>query len=84
MFGQPFPFLRQIIANQQVYWRQIAAALANAVQNFPPGGRNLPAAIDAAVSQFLAFNVLIQQIISSQTVAIRHDGQGVTSVIAGW
>lgn len=37
--ANPFPFLRQIIANQQVYWQQIAAALANAVQNFPPWWR---------------------------------------------
>lgn len=66
--ANPFPFLRQIIANQQVYWQQIAAALANAVQNFPALVANLPAAIDAAVQQFLAFNAAyyIQQIISSQ------------------
>lgn len=66
--ANPFPFLRQIIANHQVYWQQIAAALANAVQNFPALVANLPAAIDAAVQQFLAFNAAyyIQQIISSQ------------------
>ncbi|MEQ0635597.1 PE family protein, partial [Mycobacterium tuberculosis] len=43
--ANPFPFLRQIIANHQVYWQQIAAALANAVQNFPALVANLPAAI---------------------------------------
>lgn len=88
--ANPFPFLRQIIANQQVYWQQIAAALANAVQNFPALVANLPAAIDAAVQQFLAFNAAyyIQQIISSQIgfaqLFATTVGQGVTSVIAGW
>ncbi|OBI81200.1 PE family protein [Mycobacterium sp. 1245805.9] len=54
--ADPFPFLRQVIANQMGYWQQIATALAYTVQNFPAVLANLPATIQAAVQQLLAFN----------------------------
>lgn len=88
--AHPFPFLSQVIANQQVYWREIAAALAGAIQNFPALLANLPAVIEAAVQQFLAFNAAyyIQEIVTTQigfgqlfATTFEH---GVTELIAGW
>jgi hypothetical protein len=66
--ADPFPFLRQVIANQMGYWQQIAAALANTIQNFPAVLANLPAAIQAGVQQLLAFNPAfsVQQFITTQ------------------
>jgi hypothetical protein len=54
--ADPFPFLRQVIANQMGYWQQIAAALAYTIQNFPAVLANLPATIQAVIQQLLAFN----------------------------
>ncbi|OBK46180.1 PE family protein [Mycobacterium sp. 1081908.1] len=54
--ADPFPFLRQVIANQMGYWQQIATAIAYTAQNFPAVLANLPATIQAAIQQLLAFN----------------------------
>jgi PE family len=54
--ADPFPFLRQVIANQMGYWQQIATSLTNTIQNFPAIVANLPATIQAAIQQLLAFN----------------------------
>ncbi|QUR69384.1 PE family protein [Mycobacterium spongiae] len=54
--ANPFPFLRQVLANQQVYWQEIAATIGSAIQNFPANLVNLPAAIEAAVQQLLTFD----------------------------
>ncbi|WP_068188585.1 PE family protein [Mycobacterium sp. UM_CSW] len=54
--ADPFPFLRQVIANQMGYWQQAATALTYTIQNFPTVLANLPAAFQAAIQQLLAFN----------------------------
>ena len=66
--AHPFPLLSQIVANQQVYWQQIAAALSSAIQNFPAELANLPAAIQAGIQELLAFNaaLFVQQFITTQ------------------
>jgi hypothetical protein len=87
--AHPFPFLSQVIANQQVYWQEIASALASAIQNFPANLANLPAAIQAGIQGLLSFNAAyyLQQIITSQvgfaqTFATSLN-QGITSFVAG-
>jgi hypothetical protein len=87
--AHPFPFLSQVIANQQVYWQEIASALASAIQNFPANLANLPAAIQAGIQQLLSFNAAyyLQQIITSQigfaqTFATSLNN-GITSLVAG-
>ncbi len=90
MVGQPVPIPPPDHRQPPGLLAADRRALANAVQNFPALVANLPAAIDAAVQQFLAFNAAyyIQQIISSQIgfaqLFATTVGQGVTSVIAGW
>jgi hypothetical protein len=66
--ADPFPFLRQVLANQLGYWQQIAAAVTNTIQNFPAVLANLPVGIQAGVQQLLAFNpaFYIQQFITTQ------------------
>jgi hypothetical protein len=66
--ADPFPFLRQILANQLGYWQQIATALDSTIQNFPALLANLPAAIQAGIQQLLAFNAAyyVQQFITTQ------------------
>ncbi|GAB7142120.1 PE family protein [Mycobacterium riyadhense] len=66
--AHPFPFLSQLIANQQGYWQQIAMAFARTIQNFPADLANLPAAIQAGIEQLLAFPVAFytQQFIATQ------------------
>ncbi|MCV7100992.1 PE family protein [Mycobacterium palustre] len=66
--ADPFPFLRQVIANQLGYWEQVAAALTFAAQNFPAVLANLPAAVQAGVQQLLAFDpaFYIQQFVTAQ------------------
>ncbi|OBI20378.1 hypothetical protein A5712_01990 [Mycobacterium sp. E2327] len=54
--ADPFPFLRQVIANQMGYWQQVATALTYTIQNFPTVLANLPTTIQAAIQQLLAFN----------------------------
>lgn len=77
--ANPFPFLRQFLANQQGYAQQIAAAIANFPANLP----NLPAAIEAAIQQALAFNpaAFFQQFIAVQTGFAQTF---VTSAISGF
>jgi len=66
--ADPFPFLRQVLVNQQGYWQQIAAALTTTIENFPAFLANLPAAIQAGIQQLLAFNpaYYVQQFITTQ------------------
>jgi hypothetical protein len=66
--ADPFPFLRQVLVNQQGYWRQIATALGSTVQNFPAVLANLPATVQAGIQQLLAFNAAyyVQQFITTQ------------------
>ena len=87
--AHPFPFLSQVVANQQVYWQEMASALASAIQNFPANLANLPAAIQAGIQEILAFNAAyyLQQIITAQagfaqTFATSLN-QGITSLVAG-
>ncbi|OBA69052.1 hypothetical protein A5641_03640 [Mycobacterium sp. 1554424.7] len=54
--ADPFPFLRQVIANQMGYWQQIATALTYTIENLPAVLANLPATIQAVIQQLLAFN----------------------------
>lgn len=53
--ADPFPLLRQVIANQLGYWQEISAALSYAVQNLPAELANLPADIEATVYELLTF-----------------------------
>ena len=87
--AHPFPFLSQVIANQQVYWQEIGAALASEIQNFPANLANLPAAIQAGIQELLAFNAAyyLQQIVASQlgfahtfATSLNH---GITTFVAG-
>ncbi len=87
--AHPFPFLRQVIANQQVYWQEITSALGSAIQNFPANLANLPAAIQAGIQELLSFNAAyyLQQIITAQlgfaqtfATSLNH---GITSFVAG-
>jgi hypothetical protein len=87
--AHPFPFLSQVVANQQVYWQEIASALASAIQNFPANLANLPAAIQAGIQELLSFNAAyyLQQIITAQvgfaqTFATSLN-QGITSFVGG-
>jgi hypothetical protein len=66
--ADPFPFARQVIANQMGYWQQIETAFLATIQNFPAVLANLPAAVQAGMQQLLAFNpaFYIQQFITTQ------------------
>lgn len=87
--GDPLPFLRQFIVNQQGYWRQVATALASAIQNLPANVANLPAAIRAGVQELLAFNAAyyVQQFIATQIgfaqAFASSLNSAVTSLVAG-
>lgn len=83
------PFLRQFIVNQQGYWRQVATALASAIQNLPANVANLPTAIRAGVQELLAFNAAyyVQQFIATQIgfaqAFASSLNNAVTSLVAG-
>ncbi len=66
--ADPFPLLRQLLANQQRYAQQVATALAGAIQNLPATLANLPLAIQAAIQQLVAFPAAqyIQQFVATQ------------------
>ncbi|WP_156689460.1 PE family protein [Mycobacterium sp. Marseille-P9652] len=66
--ANPFPFLRQVIANQIGYLQQIAATLNYTIQNFPAIVANLPATTQAGIQQLLAANPLTfaEQFIATQ------------------
>jgi PE family protein len=83
--ADPFPFLRQFLANQLGYAQQIASSIASIPANLP----NLPSAIAAAIQQALSFNAgaFAQQFIATQvgfaqTFALSL-ADGVTGIIAG-
>jgi hypothetical protein len=52
----PFPFLRQVIANQIGYAQLVATALGNAAQSFRAALSDLPAAFQAASQAFATGN----------------------------
>ena len=87
--ADPFPFLRQVLANQAGYWQQIATALASTIQNFPAVLANLPAAIQAGIQQLLAFNAAyyVQQFITTQIgfaqTFVTDLNNAVTGIVAG-
>jgi len=87
--ADPFPFLRQVLANQLGYWQQIATALTNTIQNFPAVLANLPAAIQAGIQQLLAFNAAfyVQQFITTQIgfaqAFVTDLNSAVTGIVAG-
>ncbi|OIN81545.1 PE family protein [Mycobacterium malmoense] len=66
--ADPFPVLREVIANQQVYAQTIAAALAAGIQNLPAELANLPAEIQAGIQGLATFNpgALLQTYINQQ------------------
>jgi hypothetical protein len=87
--ADPFPVLNKVIANQMVYWREIASAISYVIQNFPAVLANLPAAIQAGIQELLAFNAAfyIQQFIATQlqffqTFATASVG-AITGLVAG-
>jgi PE family len=87
--ADPFPVLNKVVANQMVYWREIATAVSYVIQNFPTVLANLPAAIQAGIQGLLAFNAasFIQQGIATQlgflqTFAVSSVG-AITGLAAG-
>lgn len=53
--AHPFPLLSQILANQQRYGQQIAAATVSSIQNIPNALANLPTTIQAGIQELVAF-----------------------------
>ncbi|CAM4065515.1 PE family protein [Mycobacterium basiliense] len=54
--ADPFPLLRQVIANQQGYAYLLGQDLSLAIQNFPAEVVLLPETIEAGIQNLLAFN----------------------------
>jgi PE family len=87
--ADPFPFLRQVLVNQQGYWQQIATALGSTVQNFPAVLANLPVTIQAVIQQLLAFNApyYVQQFITTQIgfaqTFVTNLNSAVTGIVTG-
>jgi hypothetical protein len=74
--ANPFPFLHQVMLNQQGYAQTFGAGLALALQNFPATLANIPANIQLAIQGASTFNpgalaqlYINQQIGYAQTVA---------------
>ncbi|OIN81602.1 PE family protein [Mycobacterium malmoense] len=83
--ADPFPVIRQVVANQQVYGQTIATALATGIQNLPAELANAPTTIQAGVQRLLAFNpgASLQQFVNQQigyaqtvTTSLQLAGQG--------
>ncbi|OBK29563.1 hypothetical protein A5634_18350 [Mycobacterium asiaticum] len=87
--ADPFPFLRQFLANQQGYAQQISTALAGAIQNFPANLANLPTAAEAAIRQLLSFNAaaFAQQFVATQLgfaqTFFTSAANGISGLVAG-
>jgi hypothetical protein len=87
--ADPFPFLRQVLVNEQGYLRQIAAALASSIQNFPANLANLPATIQAGIQQLSAFNAAyyVQQFFTTQLgfaqTFVTNLSSAVTGIVTG-
>lgn len=62
--ADPFPFLRQVLANQLGYLQQAVLAVNGTIQNFPAVLANLPATIQGLLS--LSPAQFIQQFIATQ------------------
>ncbi len=54
--ADPFPFLRQIVANQEGYAQTVGGQLAYALTNLPTTLANAPAALELAIQPVLNFN----------------------------
>ncbi|WP_085254107.1 PE family protein [Mycobacterium saskatchewanense] len=54
--ADPFPFLHQILVNQQGYAQQLGSQMAFALQNFPTTLANAPASLQLGVQSALNFN----------------------------
>jgi hypothetical protein len=83
--ADPFPVLNKVIANQMVYWRQIATAFSTVIQNFPAVLANLPAAIQAGIQELLAFNAAfyLQQFIATQLGFLQTFGTAAVGAVTG-
>jgi hypothetical protein len=67
--SRPFPFLNQILSNQQGYAQTFGAGLAAQFQNLPATFANIPANIQIAIQGASTFNpgALLQGFIANQT-----------------
>ena len=67
--ANPFPFLHQIINNQQAYVQTIGTGVATAFQNFPATSANVPANTHLAIHGASSINpgALLQHFITDQT-----------------
>lgn len=83
--ADPFPLLRQFIANQYGYWQQISAAISYAIQNLPAELASLPAAIQATVYEVLTFPyaAYLQNLISTQVGFAQLFAASLDGVISG-
>ena len=66
--ANPLPFLRQLIENQGGYLQTAAAAVADAVQNLPVTGANLPLSIQNGIQAITNFQpaALAQWVVNNQ------------------
>ena len=83
--ADPFPFLRQVSANQLTYAQGFATALASTIQNFPANLATLPAAIQVAFQEALSFNAAyyIQNFIAAQIGFAQTFATSLTSAVTG-
>ncbi|MCV7053082.1 PE family protein [Mycobacterium heidelbergense] len=88
--ADPFPVLRQVVANQQVYGRTVATALATGIQNLPAELANLPTTFQAGMQRLSAFNpgALLQRFVNQQigyaqtiTTSLQLAGQGFATTL---
>lgn len=87
--AHPFPLLSQILANQQRYGQQIAAATVSSIQNIPNAVANLPTTIQASIQEVVTFpwSQYVQQFITTQ-IGFAHTfftslGSAATGIVAG-
>ncbi|ORA10017.1 PE family protein [Mycobacterium asiaticum] len=87
--ANPFPFLRQVAANQLSYAQQAITGFANTIQNLPAIIANLPTTVPAAIQQFLNINFAarIQQFIATQAgfaqTFLNATSSGLSGLVAG-
>ncbi|OBI87747.1 PE family protein [Mycobacterium asiaticum] len=87
--ANPFPFLRQVAANQLSYAQQAVTGFANTIQNLPAIIANLPTTVPAAIQQFLNIDVAarIQQFIATQAgfaqTFLNATSSGLSGLVAG-
>ncbi|OBK18245.1 PE family protein [Mycobacterium asiaticum] len=87
--ANPFPFLRQFLANQLGYAQQTATAFASTIQNFPTILANLPTTAQAAFQQLQSFNAasFVQQFVNTQAgfaqTFFTSASSGLSGLVAG-